>query len=148
MWAIFLGCLLVAFGPSAALIYYCVSQRPQLTIVCLSAAFFWMCSVFATSLFWLIAKVLGIQGPVFLTVCFGVLVQEASRVSLEDGLGKSLLLRWIISSSCSYCSSCSYSSFFPFHSSSSSGATTRSKLGWLQMRCASLCWDGAAAAAA
>ena len=105
MWATFFGCLLVALGPSASLVYYCVSQRPQLSIICLSAAFFWMCSVFATSLFWLIAKTIGIQGPVFVTVCFGVLVQEASRFFFlwcydqvevgmaADALRKSVLMR-------------------------------------------------------
>jgi len=53
-YAMFFGCFFIALGPAAAIFYYNVSHSPQLIILTIGSAFFWVLSIFLTSIWWYI----------------------------------------------------------------------------------------------
>ena len=56
-WLLFIGVLLIAFGPLATFWWTTILNRPQLIIIAFSSAFFWLMGLLTLSLFWLIPGV-------------------------------------------------------------------------------------------
>ncbi|TYZ61730.1 hypothetical protein PybrP1_012404 [[Pythium] brassicae (nom. inval.)] len=77
-WPLFLGCILTAFGPLAALFFVVVARRAQLVILALSGAFTWLVAILITATLWRIIPPL--KSSVEATVPLAVVIQEAARV--------------------------------------------------------------------
>jgi anterior pharynx defective protein 1 len=71
------GCALLAYSPACSLLVL-FSKRPQLIIVALAAAFFWLCSSLLTAIFWWFIQLSGTSvWP--LIIIISTLIQEGMR---------------------------------------------------------------------
>ncbi|CEG36094.1 gammasecretase subunit aph [Plasmopara halstedii] len=77
-WPLFFGCILIGFGPLAALFFFVVAKRAQLVILALSAAFVWLVAILVTATLWHLIPPL--KTSLSATVPVGVVVQEAFRM--------------------------------------------------------------------
>ncbi|TDH65362.1 hypothetical protein CCR75_002997 [Bremia lactucae] len=77
-WPLFFGCILVGFGPLAAVFFTIIAKRAQLVIISLSGAFVWLIAILVTATLWQIIPAL--KTSLSATVPVGVVVQEAFRV--------------------------------------------------------------------
>ncbi|KAL3656548.1 hypothetical protein V7S43_018625 [Phytophthora oleae] len=77
-WPLLFGCILVGFGPLAALFFVVVARRAQLVILALSGAFVWLVAILVTATLWQIIPPL--KTSLSATVPVGVVVQEAFRL--------------------------------------------------------------------
>jgi anterior pharynx defective protein 1 len=76
-WPLLFGCVLVAFGPIAALFFTVIARRAQLVILALAGAFTWMVAVLVTATIW---QIPGIKTSLEATIVIGVVVQEGFRL--------------------------------------------------------------------
>lgn len=77
-WLPFLGCISIAFGPSAALFVCTAAKEAQAAILLITSAFFWLLSLLLSSLVWL--AVYPLRKHLAFTLVFSVLFQEALRI--------------------------------------------------------------------
>ena len=85
-WALFFGCLFLAFGPLTSMFFIVISRRAQLVILAITSAFAWMTSILVSALFWIIIPPL--KESISATVPVSVLIQEAFRYGLFRGYMK------------------------------------------------------------
>jgi hypothetical protein len=74
---LFLGCNLVVYAPLLALFALVVAKRAQLVVISIGASFFWLLSIFATSILWF--SVVPLRWRFAFILPFSVLFQEGSR---------------------------------------------------------------------
>lgn len=86
-----IGCGLLAYSPPFAVLFILLSKRPQLVIIALSGAFFWLCSILITSLLWSIVKVSGNNVWPFVIIA-SVLFQESCRYLCVLGYRKTEIM--------------------------------------------------------
>ncbi|KAF8938123.1 gamma-secretase subunit Aph-1 [Dissophora ornata] len=73
----FFGCTLTAYGPSLAIFFGFVAPNPQLVILMVSSAFFWLLSLLLASAIWFIAT--NSRNTYTSTIIYTVLLQELFR---------------------------------------------------------------------
>lgn len=76
-WPLFFGCILVAFGPLAALFFVVIAKRAQLVILSLSGAFTWLVAILVSATLWRIIPPL--KSSIEATIPVSVVVQEVAR---------------------------------------------------------------------
>jgi len=76
-YALFFGCLFIAYGPSAAIFLFSVAKSSQLVILCIGSSFFWLISLLIASIWWYIIPPL--QTWYWWAVIWSVLFQELMR---------------------------------------------------------------------
>lgn len=79
-WPLFLGCILIAFGPLASLFFIVIAKRAQLVIISLSGAFVWLIAILVTATLWRIIPPL--KSSIEATIPLSVIIQEAFRYCL------------------------------------------------------------------
>ncbi|RLN53645.1 hypothetical protein BBJ28_00010711 [Nothophytophthora sp. Chile5] len=77
-WPLLFGCILVGFGPLAALFFVVVAKRAQLVIIALSGAFTWLVAILVTASLWQVIPPM--KTSLSATVPVAVAVQEAFRM--------------------------------------------------------------------
>ncbi len=85
-WPLFVGCLLIAFGPLLVFFFRIVAQRAQLVIICITAAFVWLVSILVAATLWKIIRPL--EDSARGTIPVSVLIQEIFRALLFYGYVK------------------------------------------------------------
>jgi len=75
-----LGCLMIVLVPPLFFTYFILAERPQLIIIAIVSAFFWICSLLVSASIWSILPFIRTLW-MFVTV-YGVFVQEAFRFAL------------------------------------------------------------------
>jgi len=75
-YPLFFGCLFIAYGPTAAIFSLSIAKSPQLVILCIGSAFFWLVSILLASIWW---YVIPLQTWYWWTVFWSVLFQELMR---------------------------------------------------------------------
>lgn len=76
----FFGCAFLAFGPPLAMFTFTVADDPIKIIILIASAFFWLISLFLSSVLWYI--VVPLQNHLAFGLVFSVLFQEAFRYLL------------------------------------------------------------------
>lgn len=74
------GCSLIAFGPALALFLITIMQCPVRIILFVVGAFFWLCSLLASALVWLM--VIPLKSQLAFALTFSVIFQEGGRFLL------------------------------------------------------------------
>lgn len=77
-YALFFGCMFIAFGPAIAIFYFNISKNPQLIILTIGSSFFWLISILLASVWWYIIPPL--QDFLFWTILWSVFFQETGRL--------------------------------------------------------------------
>lgn len=76
---LFIGCVLIAYGPAAALLFGFVARRAQLLVLSVASAFVWLFALLLAAVLWIIVP------PLKTTHVYGVIV----------GVLAQALLRWL-----------------------------------------------------
>eukprot|EP01090_Pellita_catalonica_P012083 TRINITY_DN254_c0_g1_i1.p1 TRINITY_DN254_c0_g1~~TRINITY_DN254_c0_g1_i1.p1 ORF type:complete len:251 (-),score=15.98 TRINITY_DN254_c0_g1_i1:53-805(-) len=77
MWVLFLGCVLVAFGPAFALFILFISKSGQLIVLSIGSSFFWLLSIVCSSIVWIVFAPVRKYYPFIIP--FSVILQEGMR---------------------------------------------------------------------
>lgn len=71
------GCTMIAYGVPFSMFVFTIAQHPFRIIVSMTSAFFWIVSLFISSMIWF--AIVPLRGQVAFTVPFAVLLQELFR---------------------------------------------------------------------